>query len=119
MRKTYVPRPSGVPGVSNPRRVLNTVPLEIELARSPGRFHCLQLQEPNLVFGGGRCCVDPRTGLAAYGPYGLTGHDEPAQLGIGIIGTQEAIEKSARLLEEISQPIEQDAAFDCILHPSF
>jgi hypothetical protein len=38
---------------------------------------------------------------------------------VGIVGTQEAIENALELLEEISQPIEQDANIDCILHPSF
>lgn len=119
MKKSYLPRPSGVPGADNPRRVLSTVPLEIDLARSPERFHCSQLQEPDLVFGGGRRCVDPRTGLAAYGPYGLDRQVESRQIRVGIVGTQEAIENALKLLEEISQPIEQDANIDCVLHPSF
>jgi hypothetical protein len=99
--------------------VLSTVPLEIDLARSSERFRCLQLQEPDLVFGGGRCCVDARTGLAAYGPYSAGRQVESKQISVGIIGTQEGIEKTLQLLEEISQPIEQDANIDCILHPSF
>src|SRR5229473_4755466 len=119
MRKTYLPRPSGVPGVNNPRRVVSTVPLEIELARFPGRFHCLKLQEPDLAFGDAHCCVDPRTGLAAYGPYGAGSQVQAREIRVGIVGTQEAIEKTLKLLEEISQPIEQDANIDCVLNPSF
>jgi hypothetical protein len=38
---------------------------------------------------------------------------------VGIVGTQESIEKALKLLDEISQPIEQDANIDCVLHPSF
>src|ERR1700730_2853664 len=119
MKKAYLPRPSGVPGADNPRRVFNTAPLEIDLARSSDRFHCIQLQEPDLVFGGGHRCVDPRTGLAAYGPYGVTGPEEPGQIRVGIVGTAEAIDKALKLLEEISHPIEQGVNVDCVLHPSF
>src|ERR1700688_2976934 len=119
MRKSYVPRPSGVPGADNPRRVLSTVPLEIDLARSSERFHCSQLQEPDLVFRGRHRCVDPRTGLASYGPYGVARQVESRQVRVGIVGTPEAIDNSLNLLEEISLSIEQDANIDCVLHPSF
>jgi hypothetical protein len=119
MRKISVPKPSGKSGANNPRHVFSTVPLEIDLARSSDRFHCSQLEEPDLIFGGGHCCVDPRTGLAAYGPYGVTGREEPAQIRVGIVGTTEGIDRTLKLLEEISQPIEQGANFDCVLHPSF
>jgi len=63
--------------------------------------------------------MDPRTGLAAYGPYGTGLPEEPRQIRVGIVGTQESIEKVLKLMEEISQPIEQDANIDCVLHPSF
>ena len=119
MRKISVPKPSGKSGANNPRHVFSTVPLEIDLARSSDRFHCSQLEEPGLIFGGGHCCVDPRTGLAAYGPYGVTGREEPAQIRVGIVGTTEGIDRTLKLLEEISQPIEQGANFDCVLYPSF
>src|ERR1700687_3043414 len=119
MKKSYLPRPSGVPGADSARRVFSSVPLEIDLARSSGRFHCSQLQEPDLVFGGGHRCVDPRAGLAAYGPYGVTRLEQPAQIRGGIVGSAEAIDKAIKLLEEISQPIEQDADVDCVLRPSF
>jgi hypothetical protein len=119
MRKSYLPRPSGIPGADNPRRVLSTVPLEIDLARSSSRFYCWQLQEPELLFGGGHGCVDPRTGLAAYGPYGLARPEDTGQVRVGIVGTPEAIDKTLKLLDEISRPIEQSANFDCVQHPSF
>jgi hypothetical protein len=63
--------------------------------------------------------VDPHTGLAAYGPYGVTRPSEPLQLRLGIIGPVEAVDKTCKLLEEISQPIEQSANVDCVQHPSF
>lgn len=116
MKKAYLPRPSGV---DNPRRVFGTVPLEIDLARSSDRFPCLQLQEPDLVFGGDRRCVDPRTGLAAFGPFGGTRPEETKQVRVGIVGTAEAIDKTIKLLKEISRPIEQGAHVDCVQNPSF
>jgi len=119
MRKSYLPRPSGIPGSDNPRRVLSTVPLEIDLARSSSRFHCWQLQEPELLFGGGHGCVDPRTGLAAYGPFGLARPEDKEQFRVGIVGTPDSIEKTLKLLDEISHPIEQSLSVDCVQHPSF
>ena len=119
MRKDYLPRPSGVPGTNNPRRVLSTVPIEIDLARSSDRFHCLQIHEPELLFSGGRRCVDPRTGLAAYGPYGVTRPEDIGQIRVGVVGTAEGLEEALGLLEEISQPVEQSPEIDCVLHPSF
>src|ERR1700674_3555798 len=96
MKKSYLPRPSGVPGADNPRRVLTTVPLEIDLARSSEHFQCLQLQEPDLVFGGGHRCIDPRTGLAAYGPFGMTRQVESRQVRVGIVGTPDAMSTQSR-----------------------
>jgi hypothetical protein len=119
MRKEYLPRPSGVSGANNPRRVFSTSPLEIDLARSSDRFSCLQLQEPDLIFGGDHRCIDPRTGLAAFGPYGVTRPGETRQVRIGIVGTAESIDKALRLLKEMSQPIEQGANVDCVQNPSF
>jgi hypothetical protein len=108
-----------VPGANNPRRVFSTTPIEIDLARSPERFQCFQLQEPDLIFGGAHRCVDPRTGLAAFGHFDAAGPDQPGQVRVGIVGTPEAIENSVKFLDEISHPVEQDANVDCVLHPSF
>jgi hypothetical protein len=119
MRKEYLPRPSGVSGASNPRRVFSTTPLEIDLARSSDRFSCLQLQEPDLIFGGDHRCVDPRTGLGAFGLHGVTRPDETRQVRVGIVGTAESIDAALSLLKEISQPIEQGANVDCVQNPSF
>jgi hypothetical protein len=81
----------------------------------------LQLQEPDLVFGGNHHCVDPKTGLGAYGPYGegKTGITRHGQLWVGIVGPAEAIDKTLAYLEEIARPIEQEDDIDCVLHPSF
>src|ERR1700676_3726198 len=119
MRKEYLPRPSGVSGANNPRRVFSTAPLEIDLSRSSDRIFCLQLQEPDLMFGGDHRCVDPRTGLAAFGPYAVTRLEETRQVRVGIVGTAEAIDKTLLLLTEMSHAIEQGANVDCVQNPSF
>jgi hypothetical protein len=119
MRKTYLPKAPEAPKANKPRRVFNTVPLEVHLARSPHGFDCLQLEEPALIFAGNQRCVDPRTGMVAYGPYFKAEGARPRQLRVGIVGTFEGIEQTLRLLDEISMPVEQDKNVDCILHPSF
>jgi hypothetical protein len=119
MRKKYLPGTSEVNGADATRRVLSSPPMEIHLSRFPDRFECVQLKEPELIFGKTRRCVDPRTGLAAYGPFATATASSSRQLRVGIIGTEAGIKKALSILQEISQPIEQDPALDCILHPSF
>src|SRR4029077_12874674 len=116
MRKEYLPGPSGS---ENRRRVFSTVPLEIDLARSSDCFPCMQLEEPDLLFGGDNRCIDPRTGLAAFGPYGVSRREQATQVRIGIVGDAEGIDDALKLFEEMSRPIEQDANLDCVLSPSF
>ncbi len=57
------------------------------LARSPA-FEAGVLSEPHLWFGGRHEHVDPKTGLALYGPYTLTGQPRPSlsQIIIGMVG---------------------------------
>jgi hypothetical protein len=119
MGKKYLPKPAEAAGADIPRRVLSSPPLEIHLSRSADRFECTQLKEPELLFGENHRCVDPRTGLAAYGPYCNAGGVGRGQLRVGIIGTEEAIEKTLSLLQEISGPVEQDPSLDSIHYPSF
>ena len=119
MKKTYLIKPPETPRANTVRRVLNTAPIEDQLARTSEGFNCAQLPEPELLFSGNRRCVDPRTGLMAYGPHWKGSREKRLQVRVGIVGTSEGIEKTLKLLEEISKPIEQDPNIDCILHPSF
>ena len=119
MTKKYLPKSAEAPAADPSRRVLTSPPLEIHLSRSADRFECIQIKEPELLFGRNHRCVDPRTGLAAYGPYSNAVEGSRNQLRVGIIGTGEAIEKTLSLLHEISRPIEQDPNVDNILYPSF
>jgi hypothetical protein len=119
MRKKYLPEPAEAPGANTARRVLSSPPLEIHLSRSTNRFDCIQLKEPELIFGEKQRCVDPKTGLAAYGPYSNASGATSGQLRVGIVGTGEAVEKTLSRLQEISRPVEQDPNLDSILYPSF
>jgi hypothetical protein len=119
MRKKYLPKPAETTGADPPRRVLSSHPFEVHVSRSADQFECIQLKEPELIFGGYHRCVDPRTGLAAFGPYCGAAGERNRQLRVGIIGTSEEIEKAESLLREISGPIEQDPKVDSILHPGF
>jgi hypothetical protein len=118
MRKKYLPKPAETP--DPPRRVFSSPPLEVHVSRTTDQFECIQLKEPELIFAGNHRCVDPRTGLAAYGPFCRNAAGgKNCQLRVGIIGTDEQIEKVESLLREISGPIEQDPRLDGILYPSF
>jgi hypothetical protein len=119
MRKKDLPKPAEAPGVEIPRRVFSSPPLEIHLSRTLDRFECIQIKEPELVFGENHRCVDPRTGLAAYGPYGDAPVGGIRQLRVGIVGASDDMEGVRSLLEQISRPVEQDPGLDGILHPSF
>jgi hypothetical protein len=119
MRKEYLPRPSGIPGTNNPRRIYSAAPLEIDLIRSSNQFRCFHIPEPNLIFGSQGSCSDPKTGLAVYGPYGAPCSPENTQIRVGIVGTSDGIDRAIALLQELSEPIEQNEDVDCVLHPSF
>jgi hypothetical protein len=117
--KKYLPKPPDAPGTEPPRRVISSPPLEPYLSRSTDQFDCLLLSEPELLFGGDHRCVDPKTGLGAYGPYNNGQPAHQRQLSVGIVGTVEGIEKATTLLDQLAKPVEQDANVDSVLYPSF
>jgi hypothetical protein len=63
-----------------------------EVGRSPAartpNFDSGMISEPLLMFGGGHKHVDPKTGLALYGPYSLQGHIRAPlrSVTVGIVG---------------------------------
>jgi hypothetical protein len=64
-------------------------------------------------------CVDPRTGLAAYGPYSKTDPTRRQAIRLGIVGPADAIDRAVSLIERFSQRIEQGDKIDAVLHPPF
>src|SRR5260370_20520053 len=60
------------------------------IEQAPPTFPSFFIPEPKLVFGDGDLSVDPRTGLAAFGPV-ASGLSNPA-IRVGIIGTGKGID---------------------------
>lgn len=119
MRKKYLPKPDETPGREPVRRVIGSPALDPSLSRSPDTFEGIQLKEPELLFAAGQRCVDPKTGLGAYGAHYRGSGATERKLRLGIVGTSEGIERVLELLDEISRPVEHDPGLDAIAYPSF
>ena len=104
---------------SRGKKELSAVSLESLLSQSTDRLSCSYIAEPELLFGGKERCVDPRTGLAAFGPYSKTDATRRDHIRVGIVGPADAIDRAVALLSQIQQLIEQKDGVDCVLHPSF
>jgi len=98
---------------------LRAVPLDSLLSPSTDRLTCSYLPEPELLFGNKARCVDPRTGLAAFGPYSKLDATRRETIRVGIVGPADAIDRAIALLAYIQQPIEQKPNVNCVLHPAF
>jgi hypothetical protein len=99
--------------------VLQSAPISNLLSSTPTSLNCSYLAEPQLLFGGKALCVDPRTGLAAYGPYSKTDASRRTAIRVGIVGPADAIDRAVALIERFSQPIDQSEKVDAVLHPPF
>lgn len=97
------------PSTSGPRR----------LQRVPN-FESGILAEPLLAFGGGHKHVDPKTGLALYGPYGLQGQPRPPlrSIVVGIVGPPNTIADAEAWLKACSGTLTNDGA-QPFLYPHF
>lgn len=65
----------------------------------------VKIQEPELLFGGSFPSIDPKTGIALYGPYSVAKNS----IRVGIIGNKTTIEQTKAILERIQSPIEGPA----------
>ena len=67
----------------------------------PPSFDSGIISEPLLAFGGQHHHVDPKTGLALYGPYSLKGQKEPplTSIKVGIVGPPEMVADAEQWLE--------------------
>lgn len=93
--------------------------MESLLSQSTDRLSCAYLPEPELFFANKQRCVDPRTGLAAFGPYSKTDATRRESIRVGIVGPADAIDRAVSLLAQMQLPVEQKESVDCVLHPSF
>ncbi|NJO81707.1 MAG: hypothetical protein HC828_02335 [Blastochloris sp.] len=76
---------------------------------------CSYLPEPLLAFGDAGLHIDPKAGIARYGPYSyapVRGHPKSVQ--VGFIGTAETIEKAHQWLEMCAQGVKGSEK-----HPEF
>jgi hypothetical protein len=76
--------------------------------------------EPELSFGKGERHVDPKTGLALYGPFVAEGQmGVPlGSVNLGLIGPRRAFSLTESWLESLRAPISSSPE-DSILFPSF
>src|ERR1700726_1655492 len=118
-RKVTSRRTTGKTSKRRTVKELNAVPLDSLLSQTTNRLTCAYVAEPELLFAGKQRCVDPRTGLSAFGPYSKTDATRRDHIHIGIVGPADAIDRAVALLGQIQEKIEQKENIDCILHPSF
>jgi hypothetical protein len=78
------------------------------------------IEEPYLLFGGNQRSVDPRSGIATFGPYYLPeqGQPSPSEIRLGVIGDGETIALTRHWLEMCRNPIESPKE-NLYLFPSF
>lgn len=82
--------------------------------RSP-RIECHHLPEPLLVFGDGGMHIDPKTGIAQYGPRSyMPTRRHPASVRVGFIGTAGTIDTARNWLDANAEGVLGDAK-----HPEF
>jgi hypothetical protein len=83
-------------------------------------FDSGMISEPVLSFGGKHHHVDPKTGLALYGPYNLVGHSSPTlkSIKIGIVGPASMIADAEAWLQASRGMLTNDGT-QPFLYPHF
>lgn len=77
------------------------------------------LEEPEIEFRYGQKLKDPHDGLVLFGPFGADTPSAPNNLAIGVIGTDEGIEKYLKWVSLIQGPIYTPESFDKRLWPTY
>lgn len=81
----------------------------------PRPIACQYFAEPLLLFGENGMHIDPKAGIARYGPRSFAPmRRHPSTVRVGFIGTADTIEKSQHWLEESSYGVRGDSK-----HPAF
>lgn len=83
-------------------------------------FSAGTIEEPELLFGGGHHHIDPKTGLALYGPYSLQGQDAPSvgSIRVGLVSTGPLIAAARFWLTRCQELVVNDGSHP-FLFPSF
>ncbi len=78
--------------------------------------------EPNLVFGHGELCPDPKAGIFSFGPPSPSGSaPTPASIRLGIVGSKKTVEALQSWLSKCTHPIAslQPGTFSRVEFPGF
>lgn len=90
------------------------------LVGQPHSLKTWHIAEPELEFGSGGRGVDPKSGLALYGPWGNQDETAINKIKLGIIGTGDTISLATNWLSRCRQMVHPgDSSVDPILFPSF
>jgi hypothetical protein len=74
--------------------------------RDPSReFQARWLPEPDLVFGSGFRCPDPKAGLALHGPFDRDDSARPERIRLGVIGTGHTIDLFRQWVERCQREV--------------
>src|SRR5687768_10291205 len=84
----------------------------------PPSFESGVVAEPILAFGGGKQHIDPKTGLALYGPYTVTGQSRPTLTSIiaGIVGPAAMVSDARQWLDACSGMLTNDGSQPFCIH---
>jgi hypothetical protein len=77
------------------------------------------MSEPELEFGGGGRHIDIRFGLMDYGPFDATHAEAPRRIRIGVIGSAETVEGSARWIDRCRTGLPAKVSRQPNLFPAF
>jgi hypothetical protein len=99
-----------------------TEDLDSLLEKSTPEFSGFYIEEPRLVFAGGQTAVDPKVGIASFGPVGTDGTAKTIRL--GIVGTGAGIQRAQIYLEQTLHTVRpglnsREKHYDFLCFPDF
>lgn len=101
----------------------NAADVDVLLRASPPAFSSFYIEEPQLVFGGGHTSVNPKEGIALFGPLDVDIHRGKV-VRVGVIGTGRGIDAfkkylDARRRETLPGNNSRGNPYDAICFPPF
>jgi hypothetical protein len=86
--------------MTTPSAATQTIPTKLlPLTLSSPRTSAEWLDEPDLLFAGGKTATDPKVGIPLYGPRSLGTSRHKKEIHVGFIGTSETVDKARKLYE--------------------
>lgn len=101
----------------------NAADVDVLLHAAPPAFSSFYIEEPQIVFGGGHTCVNPKEGIALFGPLGVD-VQRGKVVRVGVIGTGRGIDAfkkylDARRRETLPGNNSRGNPYDAICFPPF